>query len=83
MQGPAGSYTTSSQLASAISDETGTGSLVFATSPSISGITLTGTLTAGGGTGTSGQVLSSTGTGIQWATAVTDATPTALLYGGM
>jgi len=41
---------------------------VFATSPSISGITLTGTLTAGGSAGTSGQVLSSTGTGIQWST---------------
>jgi len=29
---------------------------------------LTGTLTAGGGTGTNGQVLQSTGTGVQWAT---------------
>jgi hypothetical protein len=51
-----------------ITANTGTGSNVLATSPSISGLTLTGSLTAGGGTGTSGQVLSSTGTGIQWIT---------------
>ena len=38
------------------------------TSPAISSPTLTGTLTAGGGVGTSGQVLQSTGTGVQWAT---------------
>lgn len=38
------------------------------TSPSISAATLTGTLTAGGGVGTSGQVLSSTGSGVQWTT---------------
>ena len=29
-------------------------------------LTLTGTLTAGGGAGTNGQVLASTGTGVQW-----------------
>lgn len=44
-----------------------------ATVTSISGLTLnngtiTGSLTAGGGTGTNGQVLQSTGTGVQWAT---------------
>jgi hypothetical protein len=33
----------------------------------LSAATLTGTLTAGGGVGTSGQVLKSTGTGVQWA----------------
>ena len=33
---------------------------------SINNLTLTGTLTAGGGTGTNGQVLTSTGTGVQW-----------------
>lgn len=32
-------------------------------------LTLTGSLTAGGGTGSSGQVLTSTGTGVQWTTA--------------
>jgi hypothetical protein len=48
---------------------TGTGNAVLATSPTISGLTLTGTLTAGGGVGTNGQVLTSTGTGVQWATA--------------
>ena len=31
-------------------------------------LTLTGTLTAGGGAGTNGQVLVSTGTGVQWVT---------------
>jgi hypothetical protein len=36
------------------------------TSPTINNAILTGTLTAGGGVGTSGQVLSSTGTGVQW-----------------
>jgi len=48
---------------------TGTGSNVLATSPTISGLTLTGTLTANSSVGTSGQVLQSTGTGVQWATA--------------
>jgi hypothetical protein len=45
---------------------TGTGSAVLATSPSIASPTITGTLTAGGSAGTSGYVLSTTGTGIQW-----------------
>lgn len=36
------------------------------TNKTISNGTLTGTLTAGGGVGTSGQVLQSTGTGVQW-----------------
>jgi hypothetical protein len=31
-------------------------------------LTLTGTLTAGGGAGTNGQILQSTGTGVQWVT---------------
>jgi len=35
----------------------------------LSAATLTGTLTAGGGVGTNGQVLTSTGTGVQWSTA--------------
>jgi hypothetical protein len=34
----------------------------------LSNATLSGTLTAGGGTGTSGQVLQSTGSGVQWST---------------
>lgn len=43
------------------------------TSPTINSatsnnLTLTGTLTAGGGVGTSGQVLSSTASGVQWST---------------
>lgn len=41
------------------------------TSPTINSatannLTLTGTLTAGGGVGTNGQILASTGTGVQW-----------------
>ena len=47
---------------------TGTGANVLGTSPTISGLTLTGTLTAGASVGTSGQVLQSTATGTQWAT---------------
>jgi hypothetical protein len=39
------------------------------TNKTISSVTLTGTVTAGGGVGTSGQVLSSTGTGVQWVNA--------------
>jgi lipopolysaccharide export system protein LptA len=34
----------------------------------LSGATLTGTLTAGGGVGTNGQLLASTGSGVQWST---------------
>jgi len=40
--------TTSSQLAGVISDETGTGSLVFANNPTLSGVTINGNLTVGG-----------------------------------
>jgi len=38
------------------------------TAPSISAATLTGSLTVSNGIGTSGQVLTSTGSGLQWAT---------------
>lgn len=38
------------------------------TTPSIAGIFLTGTITAGGGVGSAGQVLTSTGTGVRWTT---------------
>jgi hypothetical protein len=48
---------------SAIVTLTGTQTL---TNKTLSSATLTGTVTAGGGVGTSGQVLSSTGTGVQW-----------------
>ena len=111
--------TTSAQLAGILTDETGTGANVFATSPTLttpviasivntgtltlptstdtlvgkattdtltnktlsSGI-LTGTLTAGGSSGVSGYVLSSTGTGVQWAVAATDSTPTVFMLMG-
>jgi hypothetical protein len=36
------------------------------TNKTLSSATLTGTLTAGGGVGTNGQLLQSTGTGVQW-----------------
>jgi hypothetical protein len=83
---------TSANLAATIVDETGSGSLVFGTSPtlatptitspsisspSISSPTITGTINAGGTTGPSGQFLSSTGTGIAWAAV----TPTSLNVG--
>jgi len=38
------------------------------TNKTLSSATLTGTLTAGGGTGTAGQVLKSTGSGVEWTT---------------
>ena len=40
------------------------------TNKTLSSAILTGTLTVGGGVGTSGQILSSTGTGLQWITPV-------------
>lgn len=42
------SATSSSELAGVISDETGTGSLVFANNPTMSGVTVNGNLTVGG-----------------------------------
>jgi hypothetical protein len=42
----------------------------------LSAATLTGTLTAGGGVGTNGQVLQSTSTGVQWASTSTYSAPT-------
>lgn len=68
--------TTSAQLAGVISDETGSGALVFGTSPSISNLTVTGTLTAGASSGTNGQYLQSTATGTQWATVAGYSAPT-------
>ena len=72
---------TSANLLAAVSDETGTGSLVFGTSPTIasptisgptiSNPTITGTIAASGSTGSSGQYLSSTATGIAWVTPAT------------
>ena len=42
------------------------------TQKTLSGATLTGTLTAGGGVGSSGQFLQSTANGVQWATLTVD-----------
>jgi len=52
------------------------------TNKTISSGILTGSLTAGGSTGVSGYVLSSTGSGVQWAVAATDATPTVFMLMG-
>ena len=68
--------TTSAELAGVISDETGSGSLVFGTGPTISNLTLSGTLTAGASSGTNGQVLQSTGTGVGWTTVSSYLAPT-------
>jgi hypothetical protein len=48
---------------------TGSGSTVLNSAPTIDSPTVTGTLTAGGSAGTSGQYLQSTASGIQWVTA--------------
>lgn len=65
---------TSANLAAAVPDETGSGSLVFGTSPTIASPTITGTIKAGGVTGTSGQFLSSTGSGVAWINGITGPT---------
>ena len=77
--------TTSAELAGVITDETGTGALVFGTAPTLSNTTITGTLTAGGSAGTNGYYLQTTGSGVQWsAVAVTsDPIPQILMLGGM
>jgi hypothetical protein len=76
----------SANLRGAVTDETGTGSLVFSSSPTISAATLTG-MTAisqinipGVGTGFNNQVLTSTGSsgGMTWGNAVT---PETLIFG--
>ena len=47
-------------------------------------LTIQGTLTAGSaGAGTNGYVLTSTATGLTWAAAAADATPTVFMLGGM
>ena len=61
------SQTVRGTILGTVTDETGSGALVFGTSPSISNLTVTGTLTAGGSAGTNGYYLQSTGTGVQWA----------------
>jgi hypothetical protein len=68
--------TTSAELAGVISDETGSGALVFGTAPTVSNLTITGTLTAGASSGTNGQYLQSTGTGTQWGTVAGYSEPT-------
>ena len=52
-------------------EPTGTGNVVLGQSPTVNNPTITGTLTAGGGVGTLGQHLQSTGTGITWGTLLT------------
>jgi hypothetical protein len=53
------------------------------TALTLSNGTLTGTLTAGASSGTSGQYLQTTGTGVQWASVSTDPIPQILMLGGM
>jgi hypothetical protein len=52
---------------SILSVATLTGTQTF-TNKTLQAVVLTGTLTAGGTTGTNGQILQSTGTGVQWVT---------------
>ena len=57
-------YKTSGNTIDSYPSATATATL---TNKTLSSATLSGSLTAGGGTGTSGQVLQSTGSGVQWA----------------
>ena len=57
-------YKTASNTIDSIPSISATATL---TNKTLSSPTITGTLTAGGGAGTSGQYLQSTGTGVQWA----------------
>jgi len=59
----------SANLAAAMSDETGSGPIVFATGPTLSSPVITGTINASGSTGPSGTFLQSTGSGVAWASA--------------
>jgi hypothetical protein len=61
----------SANLRAALTDETGTGSAVFATAPTIASANLTTALTLTGAAGNSGQVLTSGGSGVAptWTTA--------------
>jgi len=49
---------------------------------STGGLTILGSVTANSSTGTSGQVLTSTGTGVQWAAVAADPTPTVFMLMG-
>jgi hypothetical protein len=49
----------------------------------LSNATLTGTLTAGASSGTNGQYLQTTGSGVQWAAVSSDPLPQILMLGGM
>lgn len=60
----------SANLSGLLTDETGSGPAVFATGPTITSPTFTGTVTAGGNTGAAGQALTSTGSGIAWLSGV-------------
>ena len=63
--------TTAADWESGITDfstYTGSGAVVMGTAPSISALTLTGTLTASSSAGTNGQVLTSSGSGVSWTT---------------
>jgi hypothetical protein len=65
---------------SILSVATLTGAQTF-TNKTLDSAVLTGTLTAGGGTGTSGQLLRSTGTGVEWATVSGTGTVTSITAG--
>ena len=60
----------------------GSGAHVLATGPTISNITLSGTLTASATSGTNGQYLQSTGSGIQWGSVTTDPNPQIMMLMG-
>lgn len=64
----------STNLAGLVTDETGTGPLMFSQSPTITNPVISGVLTAGSSSGNAGQMLVSSGTGVLWADAITGPT---------
>jgi hypothetical protein len=66
-QGDANSVLTATGTGVEWNFSSGIGDVVRNITPTITGLELVGTLTADGGVGTSGQLLSSTSTGVEWA----------------
>ena len=74
-QGDANSVLTATGTGVEWNFSSGIGDVVRNITPTITGLELVGTLTADGGVGTSGQLLSSTSTGVEWVSLTQPTTP--------